>query len=62
MLGCVRSTEEFEVLILQQESDTLQTFFGLSGPYIIQKEYLYLAIKFNTEFSNKTVKGRKLKK
>ena len=58
MLDCVRSAEEFEVLILQQESNILQTFLELSNPYIIQKEYLHLAIKFNTEFSNKTVKEK----
>ena len=49
-LDCVRFTEEFEDLILQQESDILRTFLGVSSPYVIRKEYLHLAIKFNTVF------------
>ena len=50
-LDCVRFAEEFEDLILQQESDILRTFLGVS---IIRKEYLHLAIKFNTDFSNRS--------
>ena len=51
-LDCVRFTEEFEDLISQQHSDIL------SHAHIIQKEYLHLAIKFNIDFSNKTVEEK----
>ena len=57
-LYCVRFAEEFEDLISQQESDILWTFLGVSSPYIIRKEYLHLAMKFNTDFSNKTVQEK----
>ena len=57
-LDCVRFAEEFEDLILQQESYIMRTFFRVSSPYIIRKEYLHLAIKCNTDFSNKTVEKK----
>ena len=57
-LDCVRFAEEFEDLILQQEIDILRTFLGVSSPYIIRKEHLHLATKFNTYFSNKTVEEK----
>ena len=57
-LDCVRFAEEFEDLISQQESDILRTFLGVSSPYIIRKEYLHLAIKFNTDFSNKAIEEK----
>ena len=57
-LDCVRFTEEFEDVISQQESDILLAFLGLSSPYVIRKEYLHLAIKLNTYFSDKTVEEK----
>ena len=60
-LDCVKFAEEFEDFISQQESDILRTFLGVSSPYIIRKEYLDLAIKFNKDFSNKTVEEKERK-
>ena len=57
-VDCVSSAaEEFEDLVSQQESNILQTFLGVSSPYIIRNEYLHLAIMLNTEFSNSRKKG-----
>ena len=47
-LDCVRLAEEFEDLISQQQNDILRSLLEVSSPYIIRKEYLHLAIKFNT--------------
>ena len=57
-LDCARFAEEFEDLNSLQESDILLTFLVVSSPYIIRKEYLHLAIKFKTDFSNKTVEEK----
>ena len=58
-MDCVRFAEEFEDLNSLQESDILRTFLAVSSsPYIVRKEYLHLAIKFNTDFSNKTVEEK----
>ena len=57
-LDCVRFAEEFEDLISEQESDILQKFLGVSSPNIIRKVFLGLAIKFNTDFSNKTIEEK----
>ena len=51
------AAEKFEDLVWQQESDILRTFLGVSSPYVIRNEYLHLAIKLNTEFSNSRKKG-----
>ena len=47
-LDCVRLAEEFEDLISQQQNDILRSLLEVPSPYIIRKEYLHLAIKFNT--------------
>ena len=56
------AAEKFEDLVWQQESDILRTFLGVSSPYVIRNEYLHLAIKLNTEFSNSRKKGISKKK
>ena len=38
-LDCVRFFEEFEDLILQQESDVLWTFLGVSSPNITRRVF-----------------------
>ena len=57
-LDCARFAEELEDLISQQESDILRTFLGVPIIYIIRKEYLHLATKFNKDFSCKTVEEK----
>ena len=62
-VDCVSpAAEKFEDLVWQQESDILRTFLGVSSPYVIRNEYLHLAIKLNTEFSNSRKKGISKKK